>query len=234
MRRGKRVLALLLVAMLLGTACCAESDAQEYETLRPGSVGTEVARLQAKLFERNYFFDPVDGEYGGKTESAVMLLQQDVGLPQTGVADAATREALENTEHSFAPQANNQLALYYGEYDSDQHVMRLYFKNMGSSVITACQYVEQQCDGEKNPLGNFLGGRNGDGNQYGTVYTSPSAFVLNPGSTYVAEMPGFRDGSGEMVFFEEGKYACYYISEAETREGAVFSGDGSKLYVAFR
>ena len=233
MRRGKRLFALLLAALLLAAVCHAESDTQEYVTMQWGSAGREVARLQAKLYERNYFFDAVDGEYGEKTAVAIMLLQQDMGLPQTGIADAETQAALENTEHSFVPQANNQLALYYGEYDSNQHVMRLYFKNMGSSVITACQYVEQQCDEAKNPLGNFLGSRNSNGSQYGTTYSSPSTFVLNPGSTYVVEMSDFYDGNPEMEIFAEGKYACYYISEAATREGTVFSGDGSKLYVEF-
>ena len=234
MRRGKLLFALLLTAMLLAATCRAESDVKEYVTMQPGSAGTDVARLQAKLFERNYFHDAVDGDYGSRTETAVKLLQQDMGLPQTGIADAETQAALENTEHAFVPQANNQLTLYYGEYDSAQHIMRLYFKNTGSTVVTACQFVEQQCDEAKNPLGNFLGSRNSGGSEYGTTYTSPSTFVLGPGSNYVVEMSDFYEGNAEMQFFPEGKYACYYISTATTKEGTVFSGEGNNLYVEFR
>ena len=57
--------------------------------LQVGSVGEAVAELQQALLALGYSVGPsgVDGEFGPDTESAVVMLQHQAGLPTTGVVD---------------------------------------------------------------------------------------------------------------------------------------------------
>lgn len=66
----------------------------ERETLQKGSKGDAVKELQLRLIELNYLSGSADGDFGGKTKSAVELFQKDAGLTVNGIADAATQEAL--------------------------------------------------------------------------------------------------------------------------------------------
>ncbi len=59
-----------------------------YSTLGRGSTGQEVKALQQALIELNYLDDTADGEFGGKTETAVKNCQRMNGLSETGIADA--------------------------------------------------------------------------------------------------------------------------------------------------
>lgn len=76
-----------------------------YATLSPGSSGPEVKELQELLTVFGYggpspgLGNP-DGNYGPRTEAAVKRFQEKAGLPATGVADAATRHALDEADTS--------------------------------------------------------------------------------------------------------------------------------------
>jgi peptidoglycan hydrolase-like protein with peptidoglycan-binding domain len=59
------------------------------------AVGDYTRALQAALTEAGYFDGEVDGVYGQATVAAVEQLQADAGLPQTGLVDRATTEALD-------------------------------------------------------------------------------------------------------------------------------------------
>lgn len=63
-------------------------------TLRRGSTGPEVKRLQKALAKRG--FDPggMDGVFGGGTEAAVMAFQRSEGLLADGIAGPRTLAAL--------------------------------------------------------------------------------------------------------------------------------------------
>jgi hypothetical protein len=62
--------------------------------LGPGMTGDDVGALQIRLQRLGYLVDPVDATYGESTEAAVSAFQVADGLPDTGVADAATLAAL--------------------------------------------------------------------------------------------------------------------------------------------
>ena len=68
----------------------AASDLREEElsTLAKGDRSEEVRRFQEALLELGYLEGSADGDFGGKTEQAIMALQEALGLEQTGVADA--------------------------------------------------------------------------------------------------------------------------------------------------
>ncbi|MBQ3424171.1 MAG: peptidoglycan-binding protein [Clostridia bacterium] len=55
-----------------------------------GDKGGGVKALQQKLKERGYLKDAADGDFGSRTQAAVMALQQDYGLEPTGIVDAST------------------------------------------------------------------------------------------------------------------------------------------------
>jgi putative chitinase len=62
--------------------------------LRFGDRGFEVKGLQAGLKAANYACGTDDGDYFEGTRGAVAKFQLDHGLPSTGIADAATKQAL--------------------------------------------------------------------------------------------------------------------------------------------
>jgi hypothetical protein len=63
-------------------------------TLRWGSSGPSVRRLQELLAQRGYDPGPVDGRFGAKTHNAVLRFQRASGLAADGVVGPRTWEAL--------------------------------------------------------------------------------------------------------------------------------------------
>lgn len=60
------------------------------EVLSKGSNGNNVLLLQQRLIELGYLSSGADGKYGSKTEAAVKLFQETMGLTATGTADLLT------------------------------------------------------------------------------------------------------------------------------------------------
>ena len=58
------------------------------QQLARGSKGDAVRQFQEALVTLGYLDGGADGDFGGKTETAIMALQEALGLEQTGVADA--------------------------------------------------------------------------------------------------------------------------------------------------
>ena len=69
-------------------------------TLRRGSTGEYVTKLQTMLIQRGYDLAPygADGQYGRKTEEAVKAFQADSGLKADGICGPLTWTALESGE----------------------------------------------------------------------------------------------------------------------------------------
>jgi lysozyme family protein/peptidoglycan hydrolase-like protein with peptidoglycan-binding domain len=65
------------------------------DALTIGSIGEGVSALQTALAQLNYQVGEIDGEFGPITAAALRSFQSDHGLPVTGVADHATRTALD-------------------------------------------------------------------------------------------------------------------------------------------
>lgn len=59
-------------------------------TYKLGSKGDEVRRFQEKLQELGIYRGPLDGDFGGGTEAAVMLFQQREGLDVDGIVGPIT------------------------------------------------------------------------------------------------------------------------------------------------
>jgi peptidoglycan hydrolase-like protein with peptidoglycan-binding domain len=63
-------------------------------TLRPGSRGNDVKRLQQRLAQLAYYPGAADGQFGTDTEEAVWAFQEVQGLPVTGTVASQTERAL--------------------------------------------------------------------------------------------------------------------------------------------
>lgn len=65
-----------------------------YNTLSKGAKSDEVFAMQNRLYELGFLLDDRDGAFGNKTQTAVKMFQQAVGLEPNGIADNATLTAL--------------------------------------------------------------------------------------------------------------------------------------------
>ncbi len=83
----------------------ADDSVSEDATLKKGSKGDEVKKLQQRLKELGYYKSTCDGDYGSNTVSAVKAFQKKNGLTQSGTADAATLKKLNS---SSAVSANEK------------------------------------------------------------------------------------------------------------------------------
>jgi Putative peptidoglycan binding domain len=61
---------------------------------RRGAKGPEVSRIQTRLAALNLYRGPIDGDFGGGTESAVRTFQQARGLDVDGIVGSDTWKAL--------------------------------------------------------------------------------------------------------------------------------------------
>lgn len=59
---------------------------KQYKELKKGDKGDEVVDLQKKLIELGRLSGKADGDFGSKTETAIMELQEAYGMDATGVA----------------------------------------------------------------------------------------------------------------------------------------------------
>ena len=62
--------------------------------LRQGSRGTDVFILQLALNRAGYLNEKPDGVFGGRTQNAVLRVQQNAGLKQDGIVGIRTWNAL--------------------------------------------------------------------------------------------------------------------------------------------
>lgn len=84
----KKILSIVLILALASLAmgvCLAE-----FEPIHKGDRGERVVEIQLMLKELGYLDGGVDGDFGGKTESAIIRFQKDNSLDATGIIGEAT------------------------------------------------------------------------------------------------------------------------------------------------
>lgn len=89
----KRLTAFLLVLALL-LSCFCFAQAVTYKTLKTGSRGSDVKKMQTALKEKGYYTQKVDGIFGKGTLSAVKAFQKENGLKVDGIAGPQTLSKL--------------------------------------------------------------------------------------------------------------------------------------------
>lgn len=78
----------------LGVNCMTPPPPQPCPTLRMGSTGSSVVRLQELLLANGFNPGPIDGIFGPKTHAAVLAFQGSKGLVQDGIVGVKTWTAL--------------------------------------------------------------------------------------------------------------------------------------------
>lgn len=66
-------------------------DITDMDAIGRNAKGDEVKELQQALVDLGYLSGSADGQFGGKSQSAVSAFQQAMGLEETGTADALTQ-----------------------------------------------------------------------------------------------------------------------------------------------
>ncbi len=105
--KGKRVLSILIVLILLLVPITGVFANENHVTLEFCSKGSEVSRLQQKLQSLGYYTSSIDGIYGKLTEKAVINFQQDNKLIIDGIAGKQTQTALYNKTNTVASSPKN-------------------------------------------------------------------------------------------------------------------------------
>jgi hypothetical protein len=81
-------------------------------TIRRGASGDAVRKIQARLSEMGLYRGPVDGSFGGGTESAVKVFQRNSGLTQDGcVGDGTWGELFPAQPAPVSDLVNQPIAL---------------------------------------------------------------------------------------------------------------------------
>ena len=113
----KKGIITLLVFLLVATQVIGVFANDSFVTLRFGSRGNEVVRLQQALKNRGYFHGNTTGYYGEITQNAVISFQRDNRLTVDGIAGRQTQTAL------YASQTSTTTVLRFGSRGNE--VVRL-------------------------------------------------------------------------------------------------------------
>ena len=211
------------------------------EVLYSGQEGEAVQALQIKLIENRFLYDPADGIYGSRTEKAVKRVQKMAGLPETGVADARTQNALNNMCAEFESQGKHAFMVYLVEYSKQEKMIHFYFENMGDREVTSFRIKVTERDGKKRANGDFLG----NGEDYWLEYSidcnaqdgSIRSGESRMDSIILYEGYDCRLTNGEvhtMRFHDSTKYACVCLMGYTTKDGKYHEVEGTNLYCAVR
>lgn len=71
-----------------------EEEYIERPTVQRGDKGDEAKAVQERLIELGFLSGVADGDFGKKSEAAVMLFQKANGLEETGIADSMTQHIM--------------------------------------------------------------------------------------------------------------------------------------------
>ena len=83
----------------------------DYDDLRYGFSGDDVAQLQSRLAMLRYYDGKISGKYDKAVEEAVKQFQGDYGLDVTGIADSQTRELVQTEAQRESSKVGDELIL---------------------------------------------------------------------------------------------------------------------------
>lgn len=114
-----------------------------YETLRPGSEGEKVKKLQEKLIELGFLQSKADGRYGSQTKAAVSAFQKMYGLQVDGIAGSETQTLLFSEGPLSTPTPGPtvipavMVPVYYMDKDTGNQLFAMNITCYGSTTIYA-------------------------------------------------------------------------------------------------
>ncbi|MFW5961556.1 MAG: cell wall hydrolase [bacterium] len=104
--KSKILISVILLLTMVSFVNLDEANAMELNefgsrAIRRGDEGIDVAVLQQKLKQLNYYKGSIDGIYGGGTIEAVKRFQKDKGLKADGVFGESSYEIINDLEVRF-------------------------------------------------------------------------------------------------------------------------------------
>ncbi|GAA1906876.1 N-acetylmuramoyl-L-alanine amidase [Arthrobacter gandavensis] len=121
---------------------------------QPAVRGDDVAELQRHLSHLGFYYGHIDGEFGVRTRYAVAELQENLGIPGTGVCDGDTMTAMSRVNRAISPSQAYALR-DYERLDRSTAALRgrTITLNTGKST-TSSEHVTERLTGE--PLTELL------------------------------------------------------------------------------
>ena len=115
MKRLKTITVIAVLAVVVLAAVSAQAA-----SLKRGSSGSTVEKLQQRLKNWGYYSGDIDGIYGSRTENAVKKFQRNNGLTADGIVGPATAKKIGITLGSSSSSGNSKdvdllARLIYGE-----------------------------------------------------------------------------------------------------------------------
>ena len=157
---SRRRLICFLTALVLAVSLCASALALDSGTLKYGSRGEAVRKLQQALIDQGYLKGSADGVFGNKTENAVRAFQKAKKLKVDGLAGKKTQELLygssgSKTTSSSSSASSSSTTSFSGDgnlFGGNYTTIRL--KNEGARVKTLqsalirLNYLSGKADGK--------------------------------------------------------------------------------------
>jgi N-acetylmuramoyl-L-alanine amidase len=96
-----------MISLQVTIIYAAQSNTNSYLTLKLGSRGSEVSRLQYTLNNKGFSPGPIDGIYGPRTRWAVINFQKACKITVDGIAGKQTQAYLYSTADSLVTSRGN-------------------------------------------------------------------------------------------------------------------------------
>ena len=90
------------------------ADYVERAPIQRGDKGDEAKAVQEKLIELGFLVGAADGDFGRKSETAVMIFQKANGLEETGIADSITQYVM-YSESAIDKEAYDNMPIATGD-----------------------------------------------------------------------------------------------------------------------
>ena len=146
----------LAVDGILGPVTCKhlnKEDKETTETLKKGSKGEQVKKLQNKLKQLGYYNAETDGDYGTKTVNAVKTYQTYYNLVNDGICGPITQKAINNTKTLTETNISKKLGKATGINIKDHGTLyqaalkKGKYSYYNNDIYTYTQEVNRVCNG---------------------------------------------------------------------------------------
>lgn len=197
-------------------------------SLRLGSTGDDVKKLQQWLTDYDYYSGDVDGVFGNDTETAVRMFQEEAGLIVDGVVGKDTKKAMESWDKYLAEV---QAAAGESDYsDSDSSSSSSSYSSKKSYATAVRSYSKSYSKSYRGSGGkgtgdcwdnsNALYGQLTSSGQRARIVQYASSWAYNHRSVQV------WSGSGWVDYDYKGNgYAQRYYATSGSSSGTVIAGN---------
>lgn len=154
----KRIASVVLLIVLVALPCL-DALAYKSSTLKMGSTGSEVKKMQQALIDLGFLSGKADGKFGTKTQQAVTKFQKSVGLTADGLAGTKTlnklyekQKAKKGSSSGSSKSSGGTASLFGGDYSTlrEGSADKTRVKALQKALIKL-KYLSGSADGKFGP-----------------------------------------------------------------------------------